>query len=129
MHLAAQHGFLDIVKELMLVLIEPEHKNPAADDGLTPLHLAARNNHQDVVEYILEFVEDPNPKDMRGMTPLHLAACNNHQKIVKCLLNFVNELNPQDSKGLTPLNLTRLLNGRMAMVRHVLMIWKNKCKL
>ena len=116
MHLAAQHGFLDIVKELMLVIIEPEHKNPAAYDGLTPLHLAARNNHQDVLEYILEFVVDKNPKDMRGITPLHLASLNNHEKIVKCLLNYANELNPQDSKGLTPLNLTRLLNGRMAMV-------------
>ena len=113
----------------MVLITEPELKNPPALDGLTPLHLAARNNHQDILEYILEFVVDKNPKDQRGVTPLHYAALNNHQNIVKSLLPWVDEKNPKDSKGLTPLNLTASKYGRIETARQAFKIWRSKGKI
>ena len=97
-----------------------------ANDGTTPLHLAARNNHENIVKYMLEFINDKNPKDNRGMTPLHLAALNKHENIVNCLLQFAEEKNPKDIKGWTPLRLIGAKYGRWKMLKHAWALMKNK---
>ena len=55
-------------------------------DGSTPLHIATRYGHPDVVELLLEYGADPNVKDNKGKTPLHIAAINNHVEVAKLLL-------------------------------------------
>ena len=50
LHCAAYHGWLDVVKELIV----EHHFNPGCrdDDGNTPLGKAKRNGKQAVVEYL-----------------------------------------------------------------------------
>ena len=46
-------------------------KNPIANDGTTPIHLAAQNGHLAVFHLIGEGIDNINPKDLKGVTPLH----------------------------------------------------------
>lgn len=52
----------------------------------TPLHLAARNGHADVVKYLLEHRAAVNTRDEGGATPLHSASRAGHLKVMEALL-------------------------------------------
>ena len=64
-----------------------EDKNPAENDGTTPLHYAAGNGHWEVCQLIVDHVQDKNPRDDHGVTPLHLAAGNGHWKICQLIVD------------------------------------------
>src|SRR5262249_44701671 len=71
------------------------------DLGRTPLHLAARHGHADVVKVLLE--QDGISLTVRsgyGQTPLHLAAFHGHTDVVQILLESkrlsVEDINAQD---------------------------------
>ena len=58
-----------------MIVVETEGINPQDKIGMTPLHLAAQYNHEQVCKLILSEISlDKNPKDESGRTPLHLAA-------------------------------------------------------
>jgi ankyrin repeat protein len=48
---------------VQLILQQAKDKNPAAKDGRTPLHIAARNGHTETVKLILQQANDKNPAD------------------------------------------------------------------
>ena len=79
-----------------------EEKNPKDNDGVTPLHWAARHGHLAICQYIFERVQDKNPKGNIGGTPLHLAAENGHLAICQYIIERVQDKNP---KTKTPLYL------------------------
>lgn len=54
-------------------------------DNRTPLHLAAAENHYNVVEFMLSRNVDTSPKDRWGGTPLADARRGNHEKIIALL--------------------------------------------
>ena len=49
-------------------------KNPATNNGSTPLHLAAGNGHLEIFELISKNVTVKNPKRNDGVTPQKLLA-------------------------------------------------------
>ena len=55
-----------------------ENKNPADNDGWTPLDAAAHEGHFKICEFILEKLENKNPGRNDGWTPLHSAAQSGH---------------------------------------------------
>ena len=57
-------------------------KNPAMNDGTTPLHLAAEEGHLDIVKFIGDLLENKNPSDNLENTPQSLAEKNGHTDIV-----------------------------------------------
>lgn len=70
----------------------------------TPLSVAARNNHLDVVQLLLDSdAVDVDHRDSRGQTPLSLAAENGHLGVVEALLatNCV-DVNSQSNPGRGP---------------------------
>ena len=71
--MAAQHGFEEVVHELMSVKdIDIEKAN---DQGVTPLSIAANDGHRDVVLKMLASGDiDVNQTDNEGDTPLTMAA-------------------------------------------------------
>lgn len=70
----------------------------------TPLHLAAANGHNDVVELLLTNKADVNATDDSGRTPLHLAVTNGNTDTVKLLLANQAKINTRDIYGTTPLH-------------------------
>ncbi|KAF4415640.1 ankyrin repeats (3 copies) domain-containing protein [Fusarium austroafricanum] len=77
-----------------------------ANNGWTPLSLAAKNRHEAIIKLLLAIKEvDVNSKDEKyGWTPLSWAAKNGHESIVKLLL-AKGSANIKDNIGPIPLSL------------------------
>lgn len=106
MHIAAAKWDLEIFKQFAST---PPHRNLNMPDGNgeTPLHIAARSENIDIVEYLLSIPSVAvNAKDKIGRTTLHLACEKGHIDIVKRLLIDPSlYVNSPDRKGQTPLHL------------------------
>ena len=76
-----------------------------AANGQTPLHAAARKNHDKMVAVLLEHGANPNAQDLSGTTPLHIASENGHKKMVAQMLEHGGDPNVQDQNGFTPLHM------------------------
>jgi ankyrin repeat protein len=103
-----------------LLLTSNANANAKSCDGHTPLHVAAKGGHKDVVEQLLHHKADVNPKDNKGHTPLHLAVSKNrkniwmhpycevwedHKAAVTLLVSNKADVNAKDNDGYTPLHL------------------------
>ena len=82
--------------------------NPLNKDGLTPLHVAARNGKTEMCKLIMKNILDKNPESMQnhpfyGMTPLHLAAHEGHFSACELLVHNLDIKNPNDQLMRTPL--------------------------
>ncbi|MFH1831407.1 MAG: ankyrin repeat domain-containing protein [bacterium] len=110
LHLAAENGYLDIVK----FLIEKGASiNEKDNSGNTPLHKAVARITDtgkdkgpaslDVVKYLVDKGADINAKDNSGDTPLHLAAKNGDLDVVKFLIEKSATIEAENNKKRTPL--------------------------
>jgi len=57
-------------------------------DGLTPLHCAARSGHDAVVDLLLERNAPVSAKTRNGLTALHMAAQGDHFDTARILLLY-----------------------------------------
>ena len=69
-------------------------KNPARNDGVTPLFIAAQKGYFKICSLIVENVEDKNPARNNGITPLYIAAKNGHFEICKMIIENLGAKNP-----------------------------------
>jgi hypothetical protein len=94
-----------------------EAANAIVKDGLTRLHIAARDNDVQEIKALLEAGADINSKIQRiadirsndnsmivGGTPLHMAAENGNMDAVKTLVEYGASINISDVTGRTPLD-------------------------
>ena len=99
---AAIKGTTDRVKIILKSgLVDAKTLNKMIGD--TPLHLAARNGHKDVVHLLLDNGVEPDLYTKYGMTPLHIAALIGHIDVVQLLLDRGAKPNIQCQNGSTPL--------------------------
>ena len=82
-----------------------------SDDNMTPLHLAALNNHTDIIKCIINMDGvDANAKCLNNQTPLHFAVARLNYDACEALLNRelympgtkAVDVNIQDVDGHTP---------------------------
>ena len=87
LHLATLKGELEMVKlviETSTVSIDPDVSN---NHKQTALHIACKNGHSDIVEYVLIHTTcDPNIQHIHGNTPLHIASQSGHMECVKLII-------------------------------------------
>ena len=83
--------FLHILLRRTTLDAECIKKNFWFSDMMTPLHLAARHGHYEVVKLLLEFSSDleidVNALDFDGMTPFIRACAHGHLQVVKLMVN------------------------------------------
>ncbi len=101
-HDAARAG--DVEKVKALIKTNPGLVNAKDDTRWTPLHFAAINGREDVVELFLSKGADVNAKNKSQRTPLHLAACFGHKDVVELFLSKGAEVNAKNKFGETPLD-------------------------
>lgn len=73
------------------------------DDGQTPLHIAAINNHVAIAKFLLENDASTSAQDSTGATPLHEAVRYGNTEIARLLLSAGANVNATDNLGKTPI--------------------------
>ena len=106
LHLAATHGWMDIVIDLIT-----KYKcdiNCKDFRGRIPLHYAAINNHLEVVKYFINKQHcDPMTRDNDGNTPLHYACGYGHTHVVQYLLSTSKNPLAKNKNGEIPVDWAR----------------------
>ena len=89
LHLAALHGWMDIVTNLVNLY---ENDCECRDNReIAPLHYAAYGGSLPVVKYLItEQNCDPNSRGDLGTTPLHSGCLNGHMDLIKYLITEQN---------------------------------------
>lgn len=95
LYLACQIGQLYAVQSILSRGTDP---NMVVSDGTTPLHVASRSGHNDVVGFLVANGADVNVMDKLGMTPLLLAINYGDIDLVKLLLDNGADVNLNNSR-------------------------------
>ena len=101
LHLAADKGQLDTVKELVATGADVNARN---NEGYTPLHLATNKGQLDTVKELVATGADVNARNNEGYTPLHRVAWSGPVEVVKILAATGADVNANDNLGRTPLD-------------------------
>ena len=112
-----KEGDLDIVR----AMVERTQVDLEAriGSGWTPLHLAARNGHLPVVQYLCEQGADKEERDhIHGDTPLHWAAFNGHLPVVQYLCEQGADKEARGDNGWTSLH-SAASRGRLPVVQYL----------
>ncbi|KAJ1535636.1 phosphate system positive regulatory protein pho81, partial [Nowakowskiella sp. JEL0078] len=97
--LACQYGYL----EMVTMLLSKGARLIANADGLSPLHLTAREGHYDVTQLLIENGADFEAKDgFKGWTPIFYAASEGKLECVKILLAAGAQINLKDENNWLP---------------------------
>jgi len=111
-HEAAKNG--DLAKVTALLNSNPALVFDRDVDGRTPLHLAAKEGHEDIVEMLLAHGAEVNAGDASGDTALSYAAAGGHLDVAQVLLDHKANVNSRGSMGMTPLD-RALMDGNKEM--------------
>ncbi len=109
MHKAAKRGDVEFVKTL--IVAGADVNKVARFGSQSPLYIAAKNGHADVVGVLMEKGAKVNISTKQNLTPLHIAVTNGFYDVVNKLVAIKvyairkQVVNPQALKGLTALHL------------------------
>ena len=110
LHYSCKYGHVDVVRTL-LVKYKAIDVNTRTDSGDTPLTLAARHEHDNVVHALLSDSQClVDTKDQDGYTALHYSCIYGYVDIVKTLVKHKANINARTYSGNTPLTLAAICN-------------------
>ena len=98
---AVRRGDASRVEGLLEKGVNPDCKD---ENGLTPLHIAAKLGRVEVIKVLFVRGADPNSRDRNSATPLHLAAESGQEEAVRLLVELGADVNARDESGRTPLH-------------------------
>ncbi len=103
LHIVIKNGHLSAAE--YLIKEAKADVNVADVNSNTALHLAAANDHTNVVKLLLDHGSFINAKGLNGQTALHRASSDGHFSTVECLVLRGASVDQQDAYGFTPLHL------------------------
>ena len=101
LYYAARLGFRDLAEHL--IGEHPEHVNARGGRDETPMHVAARAGHVDILSILHEHGADLEGRGIIGQRPLHRATMGGAPRAGKWLLDLGADINAQRDGGWTPL--------------------------
>ena len=123
LHVAAELGnvaVLDILIDLLRKtgrLKENLEKYASITDR--PLQMAAANNREDAIKYLLQVGADKDGRSSDYATPMHRAAANGHVEAVKCLIDNGADRDARTTNSLRPVDMAAS-NKHIEVVRCLL---------
>ncbi|KAM4598482.1 caskin-2 isoform 2-T2 [Polymixia lowei] len=107
--LACEFGRVKVAQLLLssnmvVALLEGERKEPSDSAFTTPLHLAARNGHKDIIRLLLKAGIDIN-KTTKAGTALHEASLYGKTEVVRLLLDAGVDVNIRNTYNQTALDI------------------------
>ncbi|XP_029913164.1 caskin-2 isoform X2 [Myripristis murdjan] len=107
--LACEFGRVKVAQLLLssnmvVALLEGERKEPTDSAYTTPLHLAARNGHKDIIRLLLKAGIDIN-KTTKAGTALHEASLYGKTEVVRLLLDAGVDVNIRNTYNQTALDI------------------------
>ncbi|KAM3863461.1 caskin-2 [Diretmus argenteus] len=107
--LACEFGRVKVAQLLLssnmvVALLEGERKEPTDSAFTTPLHLAARNGHKDIIRLLLKAGIDIN-KTTKAGTALHEASLYGKTEVVRLLLDAGVDVNIRNTYNQTALDI------------------------
>jgi ankyrin repeat protein len=112
--------------EALMLLLERTGAKPDLVNGQlsTPLHLACKNNRDNVAKFLIGCGVDVNVQDEHGQTPLLICCIHEHYDLASLIVesSFSGhtpeplEVDIKDHRGLTPLNCAAI-KGDLSMTR------------
>jgi ankyrin repeat protein len=100
LHYVGQYSSVEIVGKLIEA---GANINATANNGLTPLMVAAQCNNRPVVEELLKVKElEINKKDAKGWTALHHASNNSSFNVITLMIQRGCDPNAKDNEGKSP---------------------------
>ena len=124
LHLACQHGHLDVVRAIDSLLDSDKLSSVyklCDNEGNTLLHLACRHQRKNVVQHLIYergANVDARKNSEDGEAPIHIAAQSQSKEIVDILLNKGADIEAKDANGCTPLHHAARCNQK-AMVEYL----------
>ena len=79
--------------------------NAPGYQGLTPIQLASKNGHGEIVKFLAGCTDSPNAPDPKGKTPMQYAVKNGHSEVVKALVPHIDIENANKTKFILDLTL------------------------
>ncbi|NEV49241.1 ankyrin repeat domain-containing protein [Wolbachia pipientis] len=86
-------------------LIKGVNVNVIDQNGMTPLHYAAKKHNEDIANALIKAGADVNAKDQNGRTPLHWAAIERNKDVASALIKAGADVNVKNEYERTPLHL------------------------
>jgi ankyrin repeat protein len=102
LYYAAWLGFRDLAEHL--IAGHPEHVNARGGREVTPMHVAAKAGHTDILSLLLENGADLDGRGEFDQTPLHLALWFAKVEAAQWLLDRGADFNARDNTNWTPLH-------------------------
>jgi ankyrin repeat protein len=120
LYYAARLGFRVLAEHL--IAEHPDHVNARGGWQYTPIHVAAREGHADILSLLLEHGADPDGGGINNLTtatPLYRASRRGKLEAGQCLLDRGADINAGNSTGQTPLS-GAVYEGRIEFARMLL---------
>lgn len=111
-HKAAAKGNLEEVERL--ISDTPDLLNARDNEGRTPLHLACRGVHLNIVKFLIEKGAGIDVPDANEVVPLHSLAARNNPEAIKLLLSRKASVDVQDHGGHSALHHAAMNNADAA---------------
>jgi hypothetical protein len=102
LYYAAMLGFCNLAEHL--IAKHPKHINARGGNEVTPMHVAAREGHVDILSLLLEHGADVDPQGGGGVTPLYRASKGGKLEAGQYLLDCGADINARGNGGGTPLS-------------------------
>ncbi|MDE3023407.1 MAG: ankyrin repeat domain-containing protein [Pseudomonadota bacterium] len=98
-----------------LLIANGANVNAKADDGTSPLHLAATNDNVSVARVLIEHGADVNAKDKKGVTPLDDAIMFGKKDMLELIVSSGADIMSKDKTGETPLHYAAYVGNKQAI--------------
>ncbi len=103
-HSASARG--DLEKVSGFIGSDPDLLNAPDESGMTPLALAAWNDHPDLVRYLAGVGADPDIRNQNGLTPLFCAVDRSRYALARLLINVGADIATRGHLGRTLLHMS-----------------------